>query len=154
MDSKTIEIIKSTVPMLKKHGSTIVKKMYEITFDERPEYKRFFENTHMRSQEEGYKQIAKLATSIYLYASHIDKLDHLNDAIEHIANAHVKTHVIAEQYPVIGKYLLTAMKDVLGDAITPEIMEAWTEAYKSLADILIKKEKEIYRNQEEKIYEK
>lgn len=151
MNPKTIEIVKSTAPVVKKHGKAITERMYEIAFNERPEYRRFFENTHMKSEEEGRKQAAKLAASVYAYASHIDELEKLSDAVEHIANAHVNTRVIAEQYPVIGECLLMAMKDVLGDAATPEVMEAWTEAYNSLADIFINREKEIYQDQEKEI---
>jgi len=148
MNPKTIEIVKSTAPVVKEHGTAITARMYEIAFNERPEYRRFFENTHMKSSEEGKKQASKLAASVYAYASHIDELDKLGDAVEHIAKAHVQTRVIAEQYPVIGECLLAAMKDVLGDAATPEVMDAWTEAYNALADIFIGREKEMYREQD------
>ncbi len=154
MKPKTIEIVKSTAPVVKEHGKAITERMYEIAFNERPEYRRFFENTHMKSQEEGHKQAAKLAASVYAYASHIDELEKLSNAVEHIANAHVNTHVIAEQYPVIGECLLMAMKDVLGDAATPEVMGAWTEAYNNLANIFINREKEIYQEQEKEIQAK
>ncbi|MBP0020017.1 MAG: bacitracin resistance protein BacA [Cyanobacteria bacterium SBLK] len=151
MKPETIEIVKSTAPVVKEHGKAITERMYEIAFNERPEYRRFFENTHMKSEEEGRKQAGKLAASVYAYASHIDELEKLKDAVEHIAKAHVNTRVIAEQYPVIGECLLAAMKDVLGDAATPEVMAAWAEAYNSLADIFISREKEIYREQETQI---
>ena len=55
---------------------------------------------------------------------------------------------------MIGECLLAAMKDVLGNAATPEVMEAWTEAYKSLADIFITREKEIYREPDKKMQAK
>lgn len=44
----------------------------------------------------------------------------------------------------MGECLLQAMKDVLGDAATPEVMKAWTEAYQALAEIFIHREQEIY----------
>lgn len=148
MNPKTIEIVKSTAPVVKEKGQQITQRIYEIAFNERPEYRRFFENTHMKNPEEGHKQAGKLATAVYAYASHIDELEKLSNAVEHIANAHVNTRVIAEQYPVIGECLLAAMKDVLGEAATPEVIEAWTEAYNNLAEIFIKREKEIYHEQE------
>ncbi|OKH17861.1 globin domain-containing protein [[Limnothrix rosea] IAM M-220] len=151
MNPKTIELVKATAPVVKEHGQAITARMYDIAFNERPEYRRFFENTHMKSEAEGKKQASKLAASVYAYASHIDELEKLGDAVEHIAKAHVNTRVIAEQYPVIGECLLAAMQDVLGDAATPEIMAAWTEAYNSLADIFINREKEIYHEQEAEI---
>jgi nitric oxide dioxygenase len=151
MNPKTIEIIKSTAPILKEKGKEITERMYQIAFNERPEYRRFFENTHMKNPEEGRKQAGKLAASVYAYALHIEEMEKLNNAVEHIANAHVNTRVIAEQYPLIGECLLAAMKDVLGDAATPQVMEAWTEAYNNLAEIFIKREKEIYHEQEKEI---
>ena len=167
MNPKTIEIVKSTAPLVKAKGTEITERMYEIAFNERPSYRRFFENTHMKSPEEGRKQAGKLAASVYAYAAHIDQrsaagsvvlrrstadeLEKISGAVEHIAKAHVNTHVIAEQYPVIGECLLAAMKDVLGDAATPEVMDAWSEAYDNLADIFIKREKEIYSEQEKEI---
>ena len=154
MTPETIKIVKSTAPVVKEKGKEITERMYEIAFNERPEYRRFFENTHMKSPEEGRKQAAKLAASVYAYACHIDELEKLGNAVEQIAHAHVNTRVIAEQYPVIGECLLAAMKDILGDAATPEVMEAWTEAYNSLADIFITREKEIYRQQDKKMQAK
>ena len=154
MTPETLQIVKSTAPVVKEKGKEITERMSEIAFNERPEYRRFFENTHMKSPEEGRKQAAKLAASVYAYASHIDALEKSSDAVEHIANADVNTRVIAEQYPVIGECLLAAMKDVLGNAATPEVMEAWTEAYKSLADIFITREKEIYREPDKKMQAK
>ena len=154
MTPETIKIVKSTAPVVKEKGKEITERMYEIAFNERPEYRRFFENTHMKSPEEGRKQAAKLAASVYAYASHIDELEKLGNAVEQIAHAHVNTRLITEQYPVIGECLLAAMKDILGDAATPEVMEAWTEAYNSLADIFITREKEIYRQQDKKMQAK
>ena len=45
----------------------------------------------------------------------------------------------------MGTYLLKAMKDVLGDALTPAIQEAWATAYKQLADLMIGREEQIYQ---------
>ncbi len=44
----------------------------------------------------------------------------------------------------MGEYLLKAMKDVLGDALTPAIHQAWEAAYTQLADVMIGREKQIY----------
>jgi nitric oxide dioxygenase len=44
----------------------------------------------------------------------------------------------------VADALLGAIKDVLGDAATPEILAAWGEAYWFLADVLIGREKQIY----------
>jgi nitric oxide dioxygenase len=45
---------------------------------------------------------------------------------------------------MVGVSLLQAIQDVLGDAVTEDVINAWKEAYFFLADILIAREKEIY----------
>jgi hemoglobin-like flavoprotein len=60
--------------------------------------------------------------------------------VERIAHKHVGYHILAEHYPFVATALLGAIKDVLGDAATDEILAAWGEAYWFLADILIGRE--------------
>lgn len=85
------------------------------------------------------------------YAQNIDNLDALKAPLEHIARKHAGTRVTAEQYPVVGTCLLQAIKDVLGDAATAEVMTAWGLAYNFLADTLINLEKQIYREEDAKM---
>jgi nitric oxide dioxygenase len=49
----------------------------------------------------------------------------------------VSLDIRAEHYPIVGTCLLKAIKEVLKDAATPEIMDAWKEGYFFLADLLI-----------------
>lgn len=145
MRETTIEIVKATAPVVKEHGAAITQRMYEIAFDARPDLRLFFVNSWTKSPEEARKQAGRLAGAVYAYAAHIDELDKLAAAVDTIAKKHVETMVIGEMYGPIGECLLQAMKDVLGDAATPEIMEAWTEAYGALADVFIKRERELYK---------
>jgi nitric oxide dioxygenase len=68
----------------------------------------------------------------------------LESAITSIGRKHVSLNVRPEQYPIVGKHLLGAIKTVLGDAATPEILDAWAAAYAQLADIMIAREKDLY----------
>jgi len=141
ISQETINIVKSTAPILKKQGKQITTRMYEIMFEQYPEVKAQFD---MSAQANG-SQPTKLANAVYSYASNIDNLEALQAAVDKIAYRHVQTHVLPEQYPVVGKCLLQAMKDILGDAATEEVMAAWTEAYQALADIFINREQQIYQ---------
>lgn len=90
-------------------------------------------------------------TSVYAYATHIDRLDELATVVDHIAHRHVATRILPEQYPLIGEKLLQAMKDVLQEAATDEVISAWAEAYAALADIFIQKEKAIYNQEDQEL---
>ena len=73
-----------------------------------------------------------------------DIYEALGKAVDTMAQRHVKTHVKPEHYPMVGTSLLEAIKDVLGDAATDDVINAWKEAYFFLGDILIAREKDIY----------
>ena len=45
----------------------------------------------------------------------------------------------------MGRYLLDAMKKVLGNAFTPDIRDAWAAAYNQLADLMINREAQLYQ---------
>lgn len=60
---------------------------------------------------------------------------------------------LPEQYPLIGEKLLQAMKDVLQDAATDEVIAAWAEAHEALASIFIQKEKAIYQQEDQALTE-
>lgn len=149
---KTIKIVKATAPVLQARGEEITRRMYEIAFEERPDYKRAFENTWMQHLDGG-GQAHKLAAAVYAYATHIDRLDELAAAVNHIAHRHVATRILPEQYPLIGEKLLQAMKDVLQDAATDEVLAAWAEAYQALADVFIQTEQNIHKQEDQALIE-
>src|SRR5690606_19785803 len=75
-------------------------------------------------------------------------LEAILPAVVQIANKHVSLGVKAEHYPIVGEYLLKAIKEVLGDAATDEIINAWAEAYGVIADAFIGVENEVYTKME------
>ena len=139
MNETTKQIIKSTAPLLKDKGDEITTAMYKILFTKHPEAKDLFKD----ASEDQYR---KLATMVYAYAQNIDNLSALTKGIEKVANIHVKTNILPKHYPWVGEALLGAIKEVLGDTATTEVIDAWSEAYTFLADVFINKEAEIYKS--------
>jgi len=137
LSEKTVEIVKATAPVVAKNAEAITSTMYEIMFANHPEVKEMFKDAEP-------DQHKKLAAAVGAYAANIDNLGVLDKAIEKMVSAHIKTRVQPEHYPIVGLSILEAIKKVLGDAATPEIINAWKEAYFFLADILIEKEKLEY----------
>lgn len=137
LSPKSIELIKATAPVVAENAESITSAMYEILFSKHPELKVLFKNAEP-------DQHKKLAAAVVAYASNIDNLAVLSKAIEKMAQTHVKSSVKSEHYPIVGSALLEAISKVLGEAATPEILDAWAEAYFFLANILISREKELY----------
>ena len=140
LSEKTIKIVKATAAPVAANAEAITSRMYEILFYTKPELKELFKDADA-------DQHKKLAAAISAYAANIDNLGVLAKAVEKIASTHVRTHVKPADYPLVGLALLGAIKDVLGEAASDEVIGAWKEAYFFLADILIKREKELYAEQ-------
>lgn len=140
---QVIEIVKQTAPAVAAHAEAITRRFYELMFTGNPEVQAYFNQAHQHS---GNQQRA-LAGAICAYAANIDNLEALGPAVELIAQKHCSLGIEPHHYPIVGQHLLTAIQDVLGDAITPEILSAWEEAYRFLADAFIDREKRIYEQQ-------
>ena len=134
LSPKTIAIVKATAAPVAQNSEKITARMYEILFSDFPELESLFEGADS-------EQHKKLASAVSAYAANIDNLSALSKAVMKMASTHASKNVKAEHYPMVGLSMLKAIKDVLGDAATDEVLEAWKEAYFYLADILIAREK-------------
>lgn len=139
LSPEVIQIVKSTAPTLQQHGVAIATRMYERLFVD-PEIKMLFDQA---AQESG-EQPKRLAVAILAFAQNVDKLPVLEAAVARMAQRHVETSVKPEHYPAVAEALLPAIRDVLGDAATDEVLDAWGQAYWFLADVLIGRENTLY----------
>lgn len=135
-------IVKATIPVLGEHGVALTSHFYKKMFTENPELKQIFNRGH---QEAGKQQHA-LAGAVLAYAQNIDNPSVLQDALIHIAHKHVSLGIRAEHYPIVGKHLLASIKEILGEAATDQLIDAWGKAYQQLADILIEMETKLYHD--------
>ncbi|KIL51152.1 NO-inducible flavohemoprotein [Jeotgalibacillus campisalis] len=146
LSQKNITIIKSTVPVLETTGTAITKRFYDMLFEAHPELLNIF---NQANQKKGRQQTA-LANTVYAAALHIEHLEKILPAVEKIAHKHRSLGVKPEHYPIVGEYLLKAIKEVLKEDATEEILSAWEEAYGVIANVFISVEKEMYNAAETK----
>ena len=144
LSAQQIEIIKATAPVVGAHAREITDCFYPLMFQRYPKVAELFNQTH---QQKGTQRQA-LANAVVAYATHIDQLEALGDAVGLIAHKHCSLHILPEHYPIVGECLMAAIGEILGDAVTPEIADAWGAAYQQLADLLIQTEENLYRSQE------
>ncbi|OCT15883.1 nitric oxide dioxygenase [Paenibacillus pectinilyticus] len=142
LSEQTIQTIKSTVPVLEVHGVAITKLFYDRLFTAHPELLHVFNHAN---QKQGRQQTA-LANAVYAAAKYIDRLEVILPVVKQIAHKHRSLGVKPEQYPIVGEHLLGAIKEVLGDAATDDILAAWAEAYGVIASVFIGIETDMYTN--------
>ncbi|CAM2955403.1 globin domain-containing protein [Helicobacter burdigaliensis] len=141
LDTKTLELVKSTIPALKTYGEDITKVFYRELFTRYPQVQSMFD---MEKQKNG-KQPKALALAVLNAAMNIENLDNIRKSIEKIGKTHVELNVTKEHYPLVGECLLIAIKEVLGEAANDEVIQAWAKAYGVIADFYIEIEEKMYQ---------
>ena len=145
LDTKTIELVKATVPILEVRGDEITSRFYQLMFENHPELKNIFNQTNQRKGD----QSKALANTVYAAAAHIDQLESILPAVTPIAEKHRSLNIKPEHYPIVGKHLLLAMRDVLGkDVATDDVITAWEKAYNEIANVFISVEARKYQEVE------
>jgi len=134
------------LPAVKAHAVDITGVFYPLMFDRYPQVKAYFNQAH---QAQGTQRQA-LANAVVAYASNLDRLEVLGDAVSLIVQKHTSLEILPEHYPIVGECLMAAIQEVLGDAVTDEVFDAWAQTYQQLADILIGAEEAVYKANEEK----
>lgn len=143
LTNQQIQQIEATVPVLKAHGVDLTTHFYRRMLSGNPELRNIFNAAH---QSRGEQQRA-LAGAVLAFAENIRTPEKLAAAVRHIAVKHCTIGIRSEQYAIVGRHLLASIKEVLGDAATPELLDAWAAAYGMLAQILADAEQGIYDEQ-------
>ncbi len=141
MTEQQITLIKGTIPVLKENGVLLTSYFYERMFKHNPELKHVF---NMGNQKSGKQQTA-LAMAVLAYAENIENPSVLLGVVDHIGHKHTSLDIRPEHYQIVGNHLISSIKEVLGDAASEELLEAWTLAYNNLAEIMSGHESSIYK---------
>ncbi|QEM83602.1 NO-inducible flavohemoprotein [Halomonas binhaiensis] len=133
-------IIDATAPVVAEHLNAITACFYPLMFERYPEVASFFNQTH---QHDGAQPRA-LAQSVLAYVGLRKRPAEAQAAMATAISKHVSLGIQPEQYPIVGECLMAAIGEVLGDAVTAEIADAWGALYQDLADLLIAAEAQRY----------
>ncbi|USH02243.1 NO-inducible flavohemoprotein [Grimontia kaedaensis] len=139
LNEKTIEIVKSTAPLLAETGPKLTAHFYERMFSQHPELMNIF---NMSNQFTGDQREA-LFNAVYGYAANIDNLPALLPVVEKIAQKHASFNITPEMYDIVGENLLATIDELFSPG--QEVLDAWAEAYGVLAQVFINREEEIYQ---------
>ena len=136
-------VVEATASVVAEHAEQITARFYPSMFKAHPELLRVFNQGNQATGE----QSRALAASVVAYA--VQLIDPSAPSFEHvmrrIAYKHISLGIRPEQYTIVGRYLLGAVGDVLGEAVTPEVGAAWNEVYWLFATQLIATEARYYQ---------
>jgi nitric oxide dioxygenase len=134
-------LVTATVGILRAHGVALTTHFYRRLFEHNPELKNVF---NLGNQQTGKQQTA-LALAVLAYAEHIKDPSVLVPAVTKIGHKHVSLDIRPEHYAIVGRHLIASIGEVLGEAATPALLEAWTVAYGQLARLMSGLESGLYQ---------
>ncbi|MFT6899629.1 MAG: nitric oxide dioxygenase, partial [Paraglaciecola sp.] len=144
LSAQTIATVKSTIPLLESAGVAITDHFYKRMFSHNPELKNIF---NMANQTNGRQQFA-LFSAIAAYAKNIDNLSVLGETVERVAHKHTSFFIQPQHYDIVGHHLIETLRELAPEDFTPDVEQAWTEAYGALANIFINREEDLYSQTE------
>ncbi|WP_371676716.1 globin domain-containing protein [Streptomyces sp. NBC_01276] len=147
LSEKSTATVRATLPAVGAAIGEIAELFYEKLFAAHPALIRDLFN---RGNQNAGLQKQALAGSVAAFATHL--LAHPDTRpdvmLNRIAHKHASLGVTREQYPVVHRHLFEAIAEVLGDAVTPEVAEAWDEVYWLMANALIAIEERLHAEQQ------
>jgi nitric oxide dioxygenase len=143
LSERSATVVRATLPAVGAAVQDITKLFYDRLFTAHPDLLRDVFN---RGNQAAGAQPQALAGSIAVFATHL--VEHPGDRpdvmLRRIAHKHASLGVQPDQYTVVHTHLFAAIAEVLGDAVTPEVAEAWDEVYWLMANALVASEARLY----------
>ncbi|MGA5299312.1 globin domain-containing protein [Nucisporomicrobium flavum] len=137
-------VVAATLPAVRSHAEAITGAFYPRMFAAHPELLDLFN----RGNQATGRQRQALAAAVVGYAEHLVGESGVpwTPIFERIAHKHASLGITPAQYPIVGRHLLAAVGQVLGDAVTAEVAAAWDEVYWLFACELVAREARLYQH--------
>ena len=130
MNTQQIELVQASFEMVRPIADQAAETFYRRLFEIAPQYRHMFKND-MR------KQGSMLMSTLGLAVGSLKDLEKILPAVRSLGQRHAGYGVTAADYQPVAEAFLWTLDHYLGDAFTPELKDAWVEAYTTLAGVMI-----------------
>jgi hemoglobin-like flavoprotein len=122
MDSITIRHLRDSAALMPVEDHRPTEEFYRRLFELAPEVRPLF------NREIGL-QARKLSEMLAWVIAHLEQPDELVTELRNLGARHGDYGVEINHYAPVGSALIWMFQQTLGDRFTPEMEEAWLEAY-------------------------
>jgi hemoglobin-like flavoprotein len=129
-----VALLKDSFDMIAPHKDAFALSCYQQLFTGYPQAQPLFAHTNMRRQEGAL--MATLATVI----AEVQRGDNLIPTLQRLGQRHKGYGVKAEHYPMLRAVLLETFHHYLGPRFTPQMQEAWEQAFEMISAEMLKGE--------------
>lgn len=129
MDARKVELVQRSFEKVAALGPKVAEIFYAELFAIDPSLRSMFSDD-MRDQHK------KLLSALAYVVRSIHAPEKILNSVENLARMHVDYGVRSEHYTYVGNALLRTLKQGLGAQFTPELCDAWTDAFRTLARMM------------------
>lgn len=125
-----VELLRSSFALVVEREPQVTARFYDVLFENYPQVKPLF-SPNRRDQQERMLRDALVAV-----VDHLEDAPWLETQLKALGKKHVEYGVTPEMYGWVGASLLQTLADVAGNAWTPELAAAWTDAYGAIVGLM------------------
>jgi hemoglobin-like flavoprotein len=129
MNAQQVTLVQQSFEKAAGLGEKVAEIFYAELFAIDPSLRDMFKG-NMKQQH------AKLLSTLALVIRSLHAPEKIVGAAQKLAVKHLDYGVIPEHYTYVGNALLRTLKKGLGPDFTPELRDAWVEAFRTLANVM------------------
>jgi hemoglobin-like flavoprotein len=130
MTQDQILLVRASWPTVAAQADALTTHFYAHLFEIDDTAARLFAGVDMTAQKK------KLAQALAVVIHALDDIDSLLPAVAALGKRHTHYGVEERHFDSVGDALLWALYDVLGDAFTPAVRDAWAQAYTIVSSVM------------------
>jgi hemoglobin-like flavoprotein len=129
MTAEQVKLVQITFEEVKPVSAAAAQLFYSRLFQLRPSLRQLFQ-ADIQSQRQ------KLMQSLTVIVGSLEQPDRLAQAVQSMAQSHVRFHLQDEDYRVFGEALFWTIGQALGPSWTPSVREAWEAVYRLISSAM------------------
>jgi len=129
MNRHDVTLVQQSFEQVAALGEKVAELFYAELFAIDPSLQQMFKGD-MREQHR------KLLSTLAMVIRSLHTPDKIIGPAQKLAVKHLDYGVVAVHYTYVGNALLRTLKKGLGDQFTPELRNAWIEAFRTLATVM------------------
>lgn len=126
-----VEVLQTSFQLIEDREQDFKVAFYTNLLGDYPEVKPLFAHTQMDQQGD------HLFGSLKFVVENLCNSELLEQTLKGLGTRHVKYGVLPHHYPLVGNSLLKTLAGLAGDGWTPEVKQAWVDAYTVITTVML-----------------
>lgn len=129
--SLNVPLLRSSFELVVERQPQLTTRFYEILFARYPQAKPLFGRNSTEQQAQ------MLTSALVSVLEHLEDAPWLDQTLRAMGKKHVDYGVTDEMYGWVGASLLAAIAEAAGADWTPQLKQAWTDAFGAISGLML-----------------